>query len=486
VFGIPFVLFGGLILHLSYVQGSVLLDAGLVASLIWHSDVALTMPAILGGNSFFSTHFTLVFLVIGVVSRFLPLTMAQFFAVFIGVSHAMPALGAFWVLVSGYGMRTGTALVASAATAIIFAFNGIALAIIRFPHFEMLIVGSFILFATALVLRYLRLAVLFFVIGLATREDAGFHFFAVLFLLAALNRRHGVSWRAQRTVLALAVVALLYSVCAIVVQHVMFPGDQAFVRIYLGDPPFGGLAIATVLGRTFGYVIYRAYIVLPAIAAFVWAWRTRNAYIVLGYVAFVPWGFLHVLAASSLAGALSGYYAYPHMIASFWPLLGVLFERQRLGMREGAAPVVSAFLLMITLSFVGVWNQYNPARIDLVRAFFEVPSLARQNATEAAIQAVVSARSLLGRFIVDNGVLGVAPGAFALDESVYGKTSAPDTIVFFKDGFDAQGLRSIANEAGLDRHYVIPRTSLRIATNRPLDSVPGLGSLLQPATAEPQ
>jgi hypothetical protein len=65
--GIPFVAFENLVLFHFYTRGGFVLDSGLLASLIWHSDAALTQPASLGG-SFFGTHVSLLFLPVSALS----------------------------------------------------------------------------------------------------------------------------------------------------------------------------------------------------------------------------------------------------------------------------------------------------------------------------------------------------------------------------------------------------------------------------------
>ena len=122
-----------------------------------------------------------------------------------------------------------------------------------------------------------------FVIG----EDAGFHLFAILFVLIALNRWHGMPWSAQRAEVSFAAIALAFSLAEILLQMLVAQGQSSLVRIYLGDPPFGSLSPQIIAERLLGYVSYRTYLVLPAVIAVFWAARTRNPYILVGYIAFV-------------------------------------------------------------------------------------------------------------------------------------------------------------------------------------------------------
>src|SRR5207244_1069513 len=191
--------------------------------------------------------------------------------------------------------------------AVAFAFNGLALAIVRYPHMEILVVSSVILFTVALVRRQVVLAAIFFVIALMTREDAGFHVFAILFVVVALNRWYGIPWRTQAPEIGFAAVALTYSVAVVVLQRSISTTPSTLTLTYLGDPPFANLTATTVPLRLMFYATYRAYLVLPAIIAAIWAARTRNPYIVAGYLAFVPWGLLQLVANTDIAGTLSGY-----------------------------------------------------------------------------------------------------------------------------------------------------------------------------------
>ena len=107
--GLPFVGFARLVLFHFYARGSFLLDSGLLAFLTWHNDMSLTRPDSFSSGSFFATHMSPLFLLTGALSRIVPCSMPQFFAGFIGFSHALPALALFWLLVEGYGLRRGAA-----------------------------------------------------------------------------------------------------------------------------------------------------------------------------------------------------------------------------------------------------------------------------------------------------------------------------------------------------------------------------------------
>lgn len=478
VFAVPCAVYAILLLHHFYIQGGFFLDSGLQAALIWHNDAALTPPLPFGTESFYATHMSPLFVPLGLLSRALPFTLAQYYAVVSGIAHAIPGLLVFRVLRRHYGGTTATSPssgIRAAALGLAFAFNGMALAIIRYPHLEIIFVAGAMAFLTLLVERRWALATLCFVASLATREDAGFHLFALLatfLVVGILARRWGSIGPAPSPapIIGFAAAALLYSVVALLIQHRLFPDSSSLGRIYLGQPPFahvtaGGLAI-----RLIGYLLYRPYLVLPAIGAALGATRLRNPLLLFGYAAFLPWFALHLLAESDIAGTLSGYYGFPFMIAAFCPLIGGLSARVSKG-TAGPAPdkrVPWLFAAMILLSWVGLGRQYNPDEMDLLDSLAP-PSLQRQRATEAAVADLVACRPSLGRLAVDNAILGLAPRAFpGPDRILSDGGSAYDTVIYFENGFDRARVREQIGLRRLSEAYRIEGTSIRVASDRDL------------------
>jgi hypothetical protein len=485
--GIPFVAFTNLVLFHFYARGSFVLDTGLLASLTWHSDAALTQPASLGGGSFFGTHVSPLFLPVSALSWCLPFSMPQFFAGFVGLSHALLALAVFWLLAEGYGLRRGVGPWIAALAALGFAFSGLAIAIARYPHFETLIAAFFLLFAVAEVLGHRRLAVGFFVLGLATREDAGFHYVAILGLLVTLNVACGVPLRQQRTESSFALAALFYAIAVMAVQRLVFPDTSALARVYLGDPPLAHLSAGLIANRMLFFVVGRPYILYPALGACIWALRARNPYVVLAFAAGIPWLLLHLLAKSPLAGTLVSYYAFPFLIALAWPLLAVMRQRQRTENPGDPTSAIAGFAALLALSFFPAVGIHDPGQLPLPRAFWDPPSRAQQAATDRAAAAISAARPMLGRLLVDNSIAALAPHGFAQSEVPFLQgngtapseaTSSPDTVAFFAEGYDAQRLRAIADAAGLTRRYAMPDTQIHLAARQRLEGVPSLAGLV--------
>jgi hypothetical protein len=467
VFSVPYALFYRLVLYHFYVRGSFLLDTGLLGSLMWHNTFSLTLPASLGGQTFYAIHVAPVLSLVSTISFALPVTMPQMLAGFIGTSHGLLALTMFWLLVEGHGMRRGWPLFLAVLASAAFAFNGLALAIARYPHFELFGAACLLLFFVALVLERSAIAIAGLLFALGTREDFGLHAFGFLMVWLAVNwlRRPSKNQKAgQNALLAgFAALALTYSTIALLLQHWAFPGSSSFVRIYLGEPAFSHLSWSLLAMHGFGWLMIHSAILLPAAAVLVWAERTRDPFIIAGYVACVPWTLLHLFAVSDYAGWMVGYYAFPFLIAMAWPTLANVAS----GTRVSVGSLKPAFLVLglVMLSLLPISPDFNPGKIPLPGAFLHSPSAGQQRQTDRAMSAIADARPVLGRLMVDRSVAALLPLAFSADEIAGFAAQGPvDTIVFLEDGFDSATLRAVPD---LPMHFVVPGTQIRIMTDRP-------------------
>ncbi len=475
---VPFLAYAINVLHSFYDVGSSFFDAGWSAFLIHDGDLQLhEPPCIVYGSSWFDFHISPLFIATSAFGHLLPLTRIQFYATYVGISHALPAVAVFWLLVSGYRMTGPIERAVAALLALSFAFDGLAVAIARFPHFTMFIVGTGMMFLVALVLRRFRIALFFFLLCLATREDAGFHLFALLSLLTLLECWRGTRLREQKSTVLFALGAFCYSTAVVGLQHVLAGPNPLLISEYLGSPPFADVTLASMAQRFIGWMVYRGYVVLPAVGALAWAVARRNPYVILGYVAFLPWGLLHLAAAREMLGILPSYYAFPFMLASFWPLVGLLVERRHFDAARSILEPLSGFALLTAATFIGSPLPHNPANVDLPAGFASPPSFSRQAATDRSL-ARLAVMPELGRVLVDQSVLALVPELYRAGDMLSGDLPGdPDTIIYFASGFESGLARQVAVRAGLDRRYEVPGTQIRLATNRPIGGSSGLTAL---------
>lgn len=478
-FALPAWLFYRLVMYHFYMRGGFVEDTGLLAALAWHNGLALHLPPTIGSGSFFAIHVAPVLVLVSAVSDVLPVTLPQMFSGFIGVSHGLLALSVFWLLTSGYDVRRGWPLLLAALAAVGFACSGLAIAIARYPHFEPFGAACLLLSFVALALRHRTVALVAFALALATREDLGLHAFGFLSLWVVAERLRGVPWRRNAWEIGFACAGLAYSAVALAAQHSAFPGNSSLARIYLGDPPFAHLTGGLLADRLAGWPAVHACILLPAMGALLWAGRTRDPFVLVGYAACLPWALLHLLAVAPLAGWMVGYYGFPFLIAMAWPALaGVIGRRHAVTVLGPPWAPAAAMLALVALSLAPVGWDYDPGRIALPDAFLDQPSAEQQIETDRAIAALAGARELLGPFVVDNSVAALAPSAFANSELLAWAKATPHTVLFLAEGYDAPRLRAMP---GLPGRYAVPGTTLRIATDRPEALLQSLGIPLVPS-----
>jgi hypothetical protein len=472
--GVPFAVGVGNILNHFYRDGAYLFDSGLLAHLMTHPDLAEPLPRVLGGGSFYALHVSPIFWLFAELADLLPLTPPQFFAVFIGAAQALLAAGVFWALVGPIGLRGVAGTAVAALLAIAFCHSGLAVAILRYPHFEILIAAAAVLFLVALQEERYGLASLFLLLALLTREDAGFHIAIFLAAILTIRRWQGLEREGERAMLGFLAIAALYSVTAIALQRWAFPDHSSFARIYAGDPAFTHVTPQLLMTRLLGWSIYRSYALLPAGVCVLWVAMRSNPTLAAGYISTLPWLAIHLVAVSALAGTLSSYYAFPLLVASFWPLLGAL-ETKRAAALGRRSEAVIGFATLIAASFTAIAAQHNPNHVSFAGTFAPPPSVAAQRAVTEAIANLDAAQPALGIVLVNDGIAALAPDAFAQSQSFcFAQEPRIDTVAYFGKSFQAPEARRRAREAGLALHYRMLGTPIRIETNRVLAALPNL------------
>jgi hypothetical protein len=479
VFGIPFCLFRNLILHHFYIQGGLLIDTGLLGSLMWHIAPSLPVPPWYGEGSFFAVHIAPLMLLASAASEALPFTMPQNFAVFVGMCHGLLALAIFALLASGGAVRHGPTLFLAALASIGFACTGLALAIALFPHFEMFGAACLLLSFAALARERWTAGAACFLLALLTREDVGLHAFVFLSLWAAANWRRNLPWRRNRWIVGFAFAGLSYSVLVLIGQHLVFPGQSTFVAVYVGNPPFAHLTWGLVATRLQGWAeMHTSSIALPALGVMAWAFLKRDPVVLFGYIACIPWAVLQLLSVREFSGMMLGYYAYPFIIAIAWPLVaGLIRPQQPAPSAIPWGPAVGV-LALVALSLAPIGQVYNLAHIPLPRAMLFPPSSMQQLATDRAVAALAAAPPALGRLLVDDSIAALQPFSFRRRDVALLAHTRSNTVAYFQNGAFAA---SLGGRANLLHHYLVPGTEIRIDTDRSPDAMQGLAIPLEPS-----
>src|SRR5262249_45112131 len=135
-------------------------DSGVVAGAIWRCDAWLTYPPLWPVGSLYAYHVMPLLSLLTLISRCVPTGLPGWFALVIGMGHALPSIGVFWLLTEGLGLRTIAGLAITVVLAIVIAFTGIPLATILFPHPEIILAGGLILVFAGIALEHYWVAVL--------------------------------------------------------------------------------------------------------------------------------------------------------------------------------------------------------------------------------------------------------------------------------------------------------------------------------------
>ncbi len=475
VAAIPLVTNMILVLRHFYVLGAFWSDSGAIASLLWHNSWRLELLSVNSPLPFWQIHISPVFVPITLISWLLPFSEIQYFALFCGVSFALPAVALYWLLVTSYRMRQGIALLGAVFISLLFAYNGMALASSRNPHFEMFIVGTGMIFMVALVRQHYRLAVVFFCLCITTREDAGLHLAAIFTIFIAIQKLQGVPLRHYRTIIWFIACGIFYSVSVIALQKYFSNGYNVLGHVYLGSPPFSNLSWRGILNNLDFYAAARLYIFLPLYLTLFWAARARNPVIAAGYISVIPWALLSLIAVSTWANTLSGYYCFPFMFAAFWPLVGLQLAPASGKLAKSPWHPAVVFSIILLSSFTDIPRQANPGHLDFPKSLFLAPSLQRQHKTDATLAEFVKDKASFGQIAVDSGVAALDPADYLPSQLLQSPTIATaDTVIYFPTSYQIGVIDTLIKQNHLKFSYQFPGTALRLASNRPVAGVAGL------------
>lgn len=359
--------FASILRHFLY-NGAYVLDSGWFAFLLSQGDLTLKNPAVIGEHSYFSTHISPTFIV------------ASFFSKLLGLKpHIAMALWQTLIFSSFYfaaviftrsilnGLTTRSLALVCVVVCFV-PFSGLSLAILGYPHTEAMGMGlAFLTIALLTVEARWSQVVSWVLLILAwgVREDVGFHVFALIMsylTLSLISKQRPPHWRRFLTA---AILSLGYSIIAVKIQKHFYVDDDAFSRIYSGQPPWSHLSLDFALKRIEFFIVERAYISWPIVVAMVCAAVMRSLLVLTPVLAFAPWLILNLVASADSAGTLMGYYAYPLLALFMWPL----FLAQQSGSQPSKAftLVVLAFALLLSSWFkAGSLKLLNPVHFRLL------------------------------------------------------------------------------------------------------------------------
>lgn len=479
IFTVPCVLVYRFTLNNFYHYGVVYADTGLFAHLLWHNGWGLMNPHYRGDFSYYGVHLSPSLLLINAASYLVPTRMPEFCAGWQAVMYGSLGLGMLYAFRLFLRPATHLHLALLALLCIGFSLNSVATKSLWMVHFEYFIPLGIFLF----LLFYLRgkhwAAAITLGLVLMLREDAGFHLAALTGLAALIGLYETRRLAAVKNELILTVVAAGYSAFALmVVASIADAAGMARVIdfIYLGALPFVHVTQEKVMERL-GTVLFRHLpVLIGLLLSLCWAWRTRNPYLAVGFVANIPWLVVNLLARNNSTGVLYAYYSFPFLIGFAWPFIAAL---RRYGARPPLQAVRDSFVQQAVLIMVGALTFYG-GNVQLA-AYSD--SGGGRLATARGVQHRERIYDFIDRFNQGAGDLGavfVDAAILSLINDTYqgryvenlAPSDRQDTVIYMRAGRDGQPekpVRSIMNivtRNGLDKRFCLNGTTICMFTNR--------------------
>jgi hypothetical protein len=472
-FAVPFVCATNLTINRFYTFGAEVLDSGWFAWLVTEArQWGMPSPPAIGGGF---DHVAPMFFLWTALHDLVPFIPAPvWLALILGFWFGLLGLACALCLLPGLTRLPGrleSLPQVAAVLALLAAGNGIALAIVGFPHVEIAIPA--LLFLTIALRGGHRLRWLWplpFVLLLTVREDAGLHAALAFAALAALRGWQQRNWRAAVPETGLMLAGLLAGGAALLLQHSRLAGgDNLLASEYLGTPLLAHLTPDFLAHRVHLLFRDRSYIWAPLLLLGLQAAFWRDLRLLVGLLICLPWFTLSFVAIGEQPGEMWSYYSFPLMVGLCWPALaGRAFNVPPRDCRRYAVAQAALAVLSIGL-FVGSGNNHDrhPWR------GFGPGGWARIAPTEQAVDSLLARRPMLGHLIVDDRVAALRPGAFSADELHLGLTYTPaeiaraDTMVDWPGGWLAHRKAALRAAAGLTHATRLPGTKILLYTRPP-------------------
>lgn len=488
VFSIAFLLHYHYLLNMFYHSGASYNDAGILAQIIWRGDWKLTPSLTFTNYSFYGVHCSPIFTVLNALSYLLNTHLPEFYSAFIASIYAGLGTALFSIIILFGKPRNPMHIVGFALLSLAFAFHTIIMNGIWIGHFEYAIPLGIMLFLIFYVQERTWPCLLSFALLLSIREDAGFHLVAILGLVGILRfvetrTLHAVSREAK-----FIIAAICYSIIAMWISLAARSYfGSTFQQIYSGTPPFSHISLSMLLERLGRIGDEHIYLWTGFIITAFVAWRDRNPYMMVGFVAYIPWFIINWIAINPNTGVLYAYYAFPFLLSTAWPLFGVIF---RYGFPLPLMAARKALKLQIILVLLGLlmWNggkhnlEFGPDYGARWGRFGVQQGMENRHEVRSFIAKFEGGAGNLGIVIADNGILSlIKSGQYRGERLLRIDTDKPaQTVIYMRSTYAVWQQRNVevlqkALEYKLTHHYCMPDTSICMFTKK---SAADLGLLL--------
>lgn len=470
--GLPvFYLNFSFIINHFYISGAYLLDSGFLADLIYRNEFNPRVAPILGGHVFNGVHFSIIHNIMNIISYIIPFNFIDYYAFFQGIIYALLSVSVFSIFLNGYDLDDRFTLLMAICASIIFAFTGVVLNCVFYPHFEAMTTGFAILFFLFLFKGKHSTASLFFVLCLFVREDSGLHLVALLLFVFVVNLFSTNKLGSQNKIIMYTIAAFTYSFLAILIQKFYFKGGGAFSTAYMGGSDnLSYITIDHVISRLVLYYNGLPFLWQPLLILIVWAVLERNFYLLIGFFAQVPWFFLHILSTGPVS-EMSTYRVFPFIVAMAWPfIIVVTFKKFRLNRSDSR--VVTAIALILFFSSFAKFVEVRNGSMHFLDNF--LPREYSKSSYDKLRQAF-SQTQFGSDILVDQSVASLEPRAFEHRQVLDNEKSGQKIDYFFHwihNHFQEDKVLNTLSANNLSIHYIIRDTHVLVSTQSNLETDP--------------
>lgn len=308
-------------------------DAPIIANLMWHNGWNIFFNDWQGGDSYYQTHSSLIFILISQLSYILPLNMIEYTSLIIALSAGLLGYITSQILYKFKESLKLNNLLFLALTIFLsigFVFNVYNKDCIALVHFEIFYISFLVAFLYYFFIHKYYLSYFFLFLFLITREDFGFHLFTLISIILFFNY-FVLKFENLQThkLIVICIISLLASI-ALCYMKKFFPGNDAFSRVYFSTKWPEILEVfcfAYFVKTLFIFSKKNIFTIINLILSIFFAIRYRLYFILIPIVSILPWLYLHLLSNDRTA-AMPDYYKFPFAIILIWPALTCLiFEK---------------------------------------------------------------------------------------------------------------------------------------------------------------
>lgn len=422
---------GRFILNHFFVRAPYALDSGLLSGVAYRSGPLLTPPQIVCdyATSFYQVYFSPIISVFSGLSYLLPVQRIEWFA-FVQAVVYFPLGIAVYALASRLEPRPSLRrMPLTILAALAFAFSGLVLWMVGFPHYEAATPGLICLVLVAVVNGRTRLSWLLLGLAASIRQDSGLHLALALMPVLYLKWRGVEMIPSRRRLIVTIAVAIGTSVVAFACQRLLFVPVDRLRPVYFGVPAYAHLSWPVVVERARGFVATGQVIYYPFLASCLFAALRRDARYLLGWAVTVPWFLFNFTAYDGAKSSFAAYTVGPFLVGLFWVYLyGALFAPRSRRLRVGALEAV--FTLVCVSSTLGFYRGAEVPLKSTVREMAFAPH-SNRSAVHGFVDALHMHKAEFGRLYVDYAVTALAQEWLKLgDVWRTGAVPVPDSIAF--------------------------------------------------------